>query len=644
MLMHVRLPFYWNADLENPVYRITLPAIIKHKFFAGPVKPLSLLSIYTSCFTSSKEPSIENRMLPPRNRVSPRNSQRPSEHSITRQPSSFNPTKRTAFGLQTLLEDLGIADEYRRKYALHASFATPKRCDVPTRKEIHPREGADDQHREKRKTSAKRYIRAPKNGYQKSSRMTNRRSPKSPISSFESTESHSVEHIRHNYFHRNSSGPIPIEASHSRGKGGNFEVFEDDNIHSDHQSSTHKSSNSRIRNALGNIESRLKSSKEMGNFAKQPQFEENMPRSSEEKGFPTMVEELLKTPDDGTCNRLKFPNEENMASVSRAQRSAAMEKGLISLLSNLKDAKLKNPKTRDGGMMSPHMVHSKLSSSSFTPSIPQQGPSRAFSKEPDFAEKYSFSTRGIPPLRQKTKHGTVAVTDDGHLQLCLPSISHNIFSISPNSKQITVRDGNGVVWEGTVNKLPWQWTRVYRYASRFVQICRSRTPRLSVELDGVAGRVMLNGEFEACESRKGIVIRLIPEDRSVKVFSMNDDSEELRWEGDIERIPDIFRTTLESSFRLYKKCQGIFDGNSMDYEPHDTALCVPRVGWCAIRGNRYQFLFEDGVRMVVDRNLREIIYSDAWREKLKWRWGDFEQLPRHVKARIEKIALFRDVE
>jgi len=82
----------------------------------------------------------------------------------------------------------------------------------------------------------------------------------------------------------------------------------------------------------------------------------------------------------------------------------------------------------------------------------------------------------------------------------------------------------------------------------------------------------------------------------------------------------------------------------MDYEPHDTALCVPGVGWCAIRGNRYQFLFEDGVRMVVDRNLREIIYSDAWREKLKWRWGDFEQLPRHVKARIEKIALFRDVE
>ena len=634
------LPFCSKADLENPVHRITLPAIVKHRFFSGPVKPLSPISIYTSCFTSSKEPSIEYRMLPSRNRVSPRSSQRISEQSITRRPSSFPATRRT-FALQTLLEDLGIADEYRQKYGSHASFATPKRCDVSTRKEIHLRARADDQHQETRKTSAKPYIRAPKQGHQKSSRITNRHCSKSPISSFEGTESHSAEHIRNNRFHRKSSGPLPIANSRSRGKGGIFEVFEGDDIHSNPQSSTQKSPNSRIRNALGNIESRLKSSKPSGNFAKQPQFEKNMSRSSEEKGFPTMVEELLKRPDNGTCNRLKFPHEENTASVSRAQRSAAMEKGLISLLSNLKNAKLKN---RDNGMTSPHIVHSKPSSTSFTPLIPRQRPSRAFSEEPDFAEKYAFSTRGIPPLRQHTKHGTITVTNDGHLQLCLPSISHNIFSISTNSKQITVSDGNGVVWEGTVNGLPWQWTRVYRYASRFVQICRSRIPRLSVELDGVRGRVMLNGEFEACESRNGLVVRLIPEDRSVKVFSMNDDSEELRWEGDIERIPDIFRTTLESSFRLYKKCQGIFDGNSMDYEPHDTALCVPRVGWCAIRGNRYQFLFEDGVRMVVDRNLREIIYSDAWRDKRKWRWGDFEQLPRHVKARIEKIALFRDVE
>ena len=580
-------------------------------------------------------------MLPSRNNVSPRSPQRPSEPSIARQPSSFHPIKRTAFGLETLLEDLGIADEYRQKYGPHTSFGPPKGSYVPTKKDIHQRARPDDRGQEERKTSAERYICAPNHRYQKSSRVINRRCPKSPISSFESTESHSAEHIRDNRLHRNSHGSTPIATSHSRGKEGVFEIFEGDGIHSDTQSSAYKSPNSRIRNALGNIENRLKSSKQSEDFAKPARFEENMQRSTEKRGFPTMVEELLKIPDQGIRNRLKIPNDENVASVSRAQRSAAMEKGLISLVSSLKDP---IPNSLADGMTSPHGIRSRLSPTSFTPLLPPQALSRDSSEELKFVEKYSFSTRGIPPLKQQTKHGTITVTGNGHLQLCLPSVSHNIFSISPNSKQITVSDRNGVVWEGIVNELPWRWTKVYRYASRFVQICRSRIPRLSVELDGVRGRVMLNGEFEACDSREELIIRFFPEDRSVKVFSMTEDSEELRWEGDAEGIPDKFRTTLESSVRLYKKCQGVFDGSSMEYEPHDTALCVPGLGWCAIRGNRYQFLFEDGVRMVVDRNLREIIYSDAWRDKRKWRWGDFEQLPRHVKARIEKIALFRDVE
>jgi hypothetical protein len=282
------------------------------------------------------------------------------------------------------------------------------------------------------------------------------------------------------------------------------------------------------------------------------------------------------------------------------------------------------------------------------PLLPERVHSKGAIDEPDFAEKYAFSTEGIPPLQQDTKHGTITITKDSLLQLHLPAISSNKFSITADSKQITVSDQGRLVWKGTANELPWRWTRIYRYASRFVRICRARIPRLSVEMDCVRGRVMLNGEFEAWNSREGFLIKLLPDEGRVKVSAITDDLEELRWEGDLEGIPNKFKRTLESSVKLYKRCLTIFeeDGGKFEGESQETALCVPGVGWCSIRGNRYQFFFEDGVQMDIDREGPGVIkYRDAYgHEKQKWLLGDFERLPRHVKARIEQIAVFRGVE
>jgi hypothetical protein len=325
-----------------------------------------------------------------------------------------------------------------------------------------------------------------------------------------------------------------------------------------------------------------------------------------------------------------------------------MEKGLLSLLSDLKDRKPNLPNPADGTRISPYLSHSDVPSASFTPLLPQRLWSKDASEEPDFAEKNAFSTKGIPPLQQETKHGTITITKDGLLQLHLPSVSSNKFSITADSKQITVSDQGRLVWKGTINELPWRWMRIYRYASRFVRICRARIPRLSVEMDCVRGRVMLNGEFEAWNSREGFLIKLLPDEGRVKVFAITDDLEKLRWEGDLEGIPNKFKRTLESSVKLYKRCLTIFEGDAekLEGESQETALCVPGVGWCSIRGNRYQFFFEDGVQMDINREgPGEILYRDAYgREKQKWLLRDIERLPRHVKARIEKIGVFRGVE
>ena len=159
---------------------------------------------------------------------------------------------------------------------------------------------------------------------------------------------------------------------------------------------------------------------------------------------------------------------------------------------------------------------------------------------------------------------------------------------------------------------------------------------------------MLNGEFEAYNSREGFLIKISPEEERARIFEITDEFEDLRWEGDVEGIPDKFKTTLESSVKLYKRCLTIFkgDGGKLESEWQETALCVPGVGWCSIRGNRYQFFFEDGVQMDINREgPGEIVYREAsGQEKQKWFMGDFERLPRHVKAKIERIAVFRGVE
>src|SRR5204863_8656804 len=132
-------------------------------------------------------------------------------------------------------------------------------------------------------------------------------------------------------------------------------------------------------------------------------------------------------------------------------------------------------------------------------------------------------------------------------------ISRNIFSVSSNSKQFGVSDNRRVVWQGAVDELPWRWTKVYRYASRFVRICRARIPRISVEVDGIRGRVMLNGEFEGSNTREGTFIRINRAQRTAKVYSVEEEVENIRWQGDVTDIPADWRGLLRSSLLLYQK-------------------------------------------------------------------------------------------
>ena len=319
-------------------------------------------------------------------------------------------------------------------------------------------------------------------------------------------------------------------------------------------------------------------------------------------------------------------------------QSSKHRRGLISVLSEV-GQDYRYPKY-------PKLQTEVVGTSPYSPILP---PSKSSINQPPstsrstFACKYSFSTAGIPPIDQRTKHGRVKITQTGEIHLNLHAISRETFVISPDSRKITVRNHDGVVWEGLVEELPWRWTRSYRYASRFVHICRSRTPRIGLEISGVRGRIMLNGDFEAWNMRESTVVRLKSDRRTVSIISLSTAVENLLWEGTTNKAPGIWKDLLQSTLELCQRCTDISTEGPKDGGMDHTARFVPGIGWLTKYGHKIQMLFEDGIRVDVDTETRDIIYCDSKGRKEWWKvyQGD---LPGYVRERLRRCEVFRDVE
>ena len=324
------------------------------------------------------------------------------------------------------------------------------------------------------------------------------------------------------------------------------------------------------------------------------------------------------------------------------EHPSKVRQGLLSLLSDLNQEQRRN--SRD------HLDRIPLASArprnqelrSYTPLLPPPERIPVASSVKDnahFAAKYAFSTVGIPPLTQRTKHGLVEIKQSGDIELHLPSISRNTFTISADSQHISVSGVNASIWRGDVDDLPWRWTKLYRYASRFVSICRARIPLLTLEMDGVKGRLMLNGEFEAYNAGNGIVSRIFPDEQSIKFFLIDKGMEKIQWQGGMEDVPRIWRDASRSTTGLYNKCLALSTGAIDDGSSDGTARCVPGVGWCSVHGKTIQLLFEDGVRMDIQLQTREILYCDGKRKKERWQLAD-EKLPQYIRERLAQSQVF----
>lgn len=151
---------------------------------------------------------------------------------------------------------------------------------------------------------------------------------------------------------------------------------------------------------------------------------------------------------------------------------------------------------------------------------------------------------------------------------------------------------------------------------------------------------MLNGEFEAYNAGDKMVWRIIPEEKSVKVFKIERGVEKLQWQGPLDDVPKNWRDISRSSTTLYKKCLALSTSTVHEGVDDNTAMCIPGVGWCSVEGTRIQLLFEDGIRMEIQLQTKEVLYCGGRRRKEKWRLDD-QKLPEYIWERLIQSQVFK---
>ncbi|ODQ51309.1 hypothetical protein SAICODRAFT_26747 [Saitoella complicata NRRL Y-17804] len=241
---------------------------------------------------------------------------------------------------------------------------------------------------------------------------------------------------------------------------------------------------------------------------------------------------------------------------------------------------------------------------------------KVVSPKSEFATKYRFQTTGLKGFKQHTKHGLVEILgNDKGVILDLLTDPENTVHIDASGTQVSIipRHGGGMV-RYVLDDLPLRYLPVYRYASRFVGIVRSKSVKLALEMPRGRGRLFLNGDFEGKIRRKSgeVVYVRILEGKDVVV---EDAEDRVMWKGSVDgSVPTKWRDyldTVKSWWRKSKEMQeeeepesdeeddGDEDtGEERDMDAADsTARFVDGIGWCAKLGRKWSMLFEDGVRI-----------------------------------------------
>ena len=250
-------------------------------------------------------------------------------------------------------------------------------------------------------------------------------------------------------------------------------------------------------------------------------------------------------------------------------------------------------------------------------------------------------TTRLRPMTQNTKYGRVQIFVDGSV------------NIDFHEKTMTVQsDGQNVnIGSRTFNltELPSDYIKRYKFLQMFIELLRSKTPRVTIVEDGIKCHLMENTQiFVICIAGK--------------VYRKNGDN----WEEKESKFvkTDLDFGTREIAERYFEKalklCEDVdwsnrtkgivkSDENNSSFNPSSVTIdsrftmkteiqklnlsqtsFIKNVGWCLKHGRNFLMLFNDGVEIELEKSTNSVKYKTEYGSSRY----TLDSLPDHVRMKL----------
>lgn len=321
-----------------------------------------------------------------------------------------------------------------------------------------------------------------------------------------------------------------------------------------------------------------------------------------------------------------------------------------------------------------------------------------------------LNTKWLRPLRQQTKHGIIELLGNGKIWIDFmidPTISVididglrvRIFEKGTQQSQIDYNTPKEILY---YPNLPLAKMKIYEYARKFVNLLRSKTPRVIISTAQFKAFLMDNGptaDFLLKYNDASKRLEYIAENEVLRLYRGNeviatlksprsiDISSQALLSSDCRLLLSDFLGRYHQAIETCQKIRSNQDRETLPFpfvirehvtaDSGQTAFCQPtiqtmnltelrttrqqmeltppiesnefeiayrtfqsRVGWClASTSDQYLLLFLDGVSLLVDGRINMICYEGCG-EKPCWFKIDSKSLPEYAKRKLQYFPKF----
>lgn len=239
----------------------------------------------------------------------------------------------------------------------------------------------------------------------------------------------------------------------------------------------------------------------------------------------------------------------------------------------------------------------------------------------DLVDKYKFSTAGLKPCSQRTKHGEICLLENGDVTVVLTKDVRQ-YAISSDGNTITVTSASGFVKIYSFDELPAKCLSAYRYASKFIRVLHSKVVKIALDSDLAKCRLYQNDAFEVILVKQQCKVTFEQELRSIKIAT----HDAVLWKGKLDVVPSPHREHVRQALIWWARCKDALKEPLADVDflssktqamsidaTESGAKFIDGLGWCEKHdgGKKWNLYFLDGVGLEIDVETRSVRVTDV---------------------------------